>query len=64
MKSKSKETETSAILVRLITKKDKKRIKDEAKRLGMSAASFLRLLIKQYFDGIKFERDVESGIKK
>ncbi len=35
---------------------DKKRVENEAKRLGLTASSFLRLLIKQYFGGFYLER--------
>lgn len=53
MKSKM----TPAIFLRLGSEKEKQEVRKEAKRLGMSIASFLRLLIRQYFDGIKFERE-------
>jgi hypothetical protein len=35
---------------------DKERVENEAKRLGLNASSFLRLLIKQYFGGFHLER--------
>jgi hypothetical protein len=35
---------------------DKERVENEAKRLGLNASSFLRLLIKQYFGGFYLER--------
>jgi len=39
-----------------VDREDKERIEDEAKRLGLKASSFLRLLIKQYFGGFHLER--------
>lgn len=36
---------------------DKERVENEAKRLGLNASSFLRLLIKQYFGGFYLERE-------
>jgi hypothetical protein len=36
--------------------KDKERVETEARRLGLNASSFLRLLIKQYFGGFYLER--------
>jgi len=47
--------EMKSILLKL-TEEDQKAVKAEAEKLGMTTVSFLRLLIKQYFDGIKFER--------
>jgi hypothetical protein len=35
---------------------DKERVEAEARRLGLNASSFLRLLIKQYFGGFYLER--------
>jgi len=35
---------------------DKERVEAEARRLGLNASSFLRLLIKQYFGGFFLER--------
>lgn len=32
-------------------------VERESKRLSISVADFLRMLIKQYFNGIKFERE-------
>jgi hypothetical protein len=32
-------------------------VERESKRLGISSADFLRMLTKQYFNGIKFERE-------
>lgn len=48
-------TNAPAILLRL-SGEEKNRITKEAKKLGISATSFLKLLVKQYFDGIRFER--------
>jgi hypothetical protein len=35
---------------------DKEQVETEARRLGLNASSFLRLLIKQYFGGFFLER--------
>ena len=35
---------------------DKEQVETEARRLGLNASSFLRLLIKQYFGGFYLER--------
>ena len=35
----------------------KEALEAEAKKLGLSVSVFIRLLIKQWTDGIKFERD-------
>jgi len=35
-------------------------VERESKKLGISSADFLRMLIKQYFNGIKFEREKGS----
>jgi len=32
-------------------------VERESRRLGTSSADFLRMLIKHYFNGIKFERE-------
>jgi hypothetical protein len=38
-------------------------VEEEARKLGISVAGFLKLLIKQYFNGIKFERErKEEGL--
>ena len=44
-----------AILIRL-NEKDFEQVKAEAEKLNLSVAAFVRLLIKQWGDGIKFER--------
>ena len=44
-----------SILLRL-TEEDQAAIHAEAEKLGMTTSSFIRLLIKQYFNGIRFER--------
>lgn len=44
-----------AILVRL-TKEEFDGIQNEARKLGLSVASFIRLLVKQWSNGIKFEK--------
>jgi len=51
---------TKSVLLRL-EEKDQAVIQAEAKKLGMTVSSFIRLLIKQYFDGIKFERRSEDA---
>lgn len=38
-------------------KNEKKMIEAEAEKLGISVSAFLRLLIKNWGDGIKFERN-------
>lgn len=38
--------------------------KDEAKRLGMPLSAFIRLLLKDYFDGVRFERKQQSAEKE
>lgn len=35
---------------------------EEARKLGISVAAFLKLLIKQYFNGIKFERERKEKV--
>ena len=49
-----------SILLRL-EEEDRAVIQAEAKKLGMTTSSFIRLLIKQYFNGIKFERRSEDA---
>jgi len=48
-----------------VDEKDKEQVESEARRLGLNASSFLRLLIKQYFGGFYLERQkrVEQGEK-
>jgi len=36
---------------------EKEALEAEAKSLGLSVSAFIRLLIKQWTDGIKFERE-------
>ena len=40
----------------LLDSDDAERLEEEARGLGLSVSAFLRLLIKQWSDGIKFER--------
>ena len=35
---------------------DKERVEAEARKLGISLSAFIRLLIKQWSNGIKFEK--------
>jgi len=44
-----------------IAQADKERVESEAKKLGLSASSFLRFLIKQYFGGFYLERGKGEG---
>jgi hypothetical protein len=47
----------------LIDVEDGKKIEREAQRLGMDSSDFLRLLIKLYFNGLKFEpRELVHGL--
>ncbi|MBA7471833.1 hypothetical protein ES707_07145 [subsurface metagenome] len=43
------------ITIRMGTE-DKARVEAEAKKLGISVSAFIRLLIKQWSNGIKFEK--------
>jgi len=43
------------ITIRMGTE-EKARVEVEAKKLGISVSAFIRLLIKQWGNGIKFER--------
>lgn len=43
-----------------VTAEEKEAIMVEAQRLGMSVSAFIRLLFKQWSDGIKFEREKSS----
>jgi len=47
----------------LIDQEDRQRVEREAKRLGLKSSSFLRLLIKLYFNGFRLERK-ESANKR
>jgi len=40
----------------LVPVEDAKKLEAEAKKLGISVSAFIRLLIKQWSDGIRFER--------
>jgi len=40
----------------LIPLEDAEKLEEEAKKLNLSVSAFLRLLIKQWSDGIRFER--------
>ena len=44
-----------------IDQEDKERVEKEARKLGLKASSFLRLLIKQYFGGFYLEREKGEG---
>lgn len=46
----------SEIIIFKVTKEQKQAIKREAGRLGLNMSSFLRLLVQQWSDGIRFER--------
>ena len=37
---------------------------EEARKLGISVTAFLKLLIKQYFNGIKFERERGKKVRR
>ncbi len=40
----------------LVPLKDAEKLGKEARKLGLSVSAFIRLLIKQWSDGIKFEK--------
>jgi len=40
-----------------IETEEKNRIEAEAKKLGISVSAFIRLLIRNWLNGIKFEKD-------
>ena len=45
-------------VIRFLVEPDEKvKIEAEAKKLGISVSAFIRLLLKQWTDGIKFERE-------
>lgn len=44
------------IIIRIGTE-DKARVEAEARKLGISVAAFIRLLIRNWSDGITFEKD-------
>ena len=50
----------------LVPLKDAKKLEEEARKLNLSVSAFIRLLIKQWSDGIRFEKrgDSEGGEKK
>ena len=48
----------------LLNTDDALKLKEEADRLGLSVSAFIRLLIKQWGNGIKFERQKESIVKE
>lgn len=43
---------------------DKEKLEATAKGLGLSVSAFLRLLIKNWSNGIKFEREKEAPVKE
>ncbi len=40
----------------MVPLEDAKKLEEEAKKLNLSVSAFIRLLIKQWSDGIRFER--------
>lgn len=45
-----------------VTAEEKDAFEQEAKKLGISVTSFIKLLFKQWADGIRFEKkDVRNG---
>ncbi len=40
----------------MVPLKDAKKLEEEAKKLNLSVSAFIRLLIKQWSNGIRFER--------
>jgi len=46
----------SEVIIFKVTKEQKEAVKQEARKLGLNMSSFLRLLIQQWSDGIRFER--------
>jgi len=49
----------------LVSLEDAEKLEEEARKLGISVSAFIRLLIKQWSDGIKFEKrgDTKGGGK-
>ncbi len=49
----------------LVSLEDAEKLEKEAQKLGISVSAFIRLLIKQWSNGIKFEKrgDREGGEK-
>lgn len=43
---------------------EKEKLEATAKGLGLSVSAFLRLLIKNWSNGIKFEREKEAPVKE
>lgn len=48
------------IFIRL-SQEDKLAIEKDAEKLGLSVTAFMRLLYKQWSDGIRFEKEKTSG---
>jgi hypothetical protein len=53
---------TESMQIRL-SPEEKDTITQEAERLGISATAFLLLLVKQYNDGIRFEKKPHNEVK-
>jgi len=47
---------TTKVIIFKVTSEQKQAIQKEADRLGLSMSAFIRLLIQQWSDGIRFER--------
>ena len=45
------------VIIFKISAEDKEKAEIEAKRLGLSVGAFIRLLLQNWSDGIKFEKD-------
>lgn len=43
-----------------VSLEDAKKLEGEARKLGISVSAFIRLLIKQWSDGIRFEKRVDE----
>ena len=54
--NKESRMKQKGIFIRL-SEEDKKAVEKDAMRLGLSVTAFIRLLYKQWTDGIRFERD-------
>lgn len=48
-------------LIILLTDEEKASVEDGAKKVGMTISAFVRLLIRQWADGIRFERRERSN---
>jgi len=46
----------------LVSSEDAKKLEQEAKKLGISVSAFMRLLIKQWSDGIRFEKRADERV--